>query len=68
LHKYAQPYPSERVALALKNCVIDEIELRGLRPEEIPVELRDPEATIQRMQHGPYPTGAKLDWNMEAPK
>jgi RNA polymerase sigma factor (sigma-70 family) len=35
INRYAKPYPSQTIALRLKNILVEEIELRSLRPDEV---------------------------------
>ena len=38
---YAIPYPSDRIFLMAHNLAAEKIELRELKPEDIPQQLRD---------------------------
>jgi RNA polymerase sigma factor (sigma-70 family) len=51
--RWEKPYPGDKIGFRLMNVVIEEIELRGLRPDEIPPPLRTVEKTIQTMDQGP---------------
>lgn len=53
LHQYDRPYPGSYLALSLNNVIIEEIEIRAMRPDELPAELRQPEEAAKKMQFGP---------------
>ena len=46
IEEYSQPYRTERLRIGFENFDVQEIELRSLKPEEIPEALRDPEKLI----------------------
>lgn len=43
------PFASDRLVLMPENIVVDEMEAKTLAPDEIPAELRDPEAFVRKM-------------------
>lgn len=46
--EYPKPYPAAQLCLEARNMNIASIELRGLRPSEIPLEFREPRRLIER--------------------
>lgn len=47
--KFDAPFASDRLLLVPENIVVDEIEAKTLAPDEIPADLRDPEAFVRKM-------------------
>lgn len=43
------PFASDRLVLLPENIVVDEMEAKTLAPDEIPEQLRDPEAFVRKM-------------------
>jgi len=52
LCRYEKPYPTEHVLLMLQNVAVEEIELKELRDEELPVELKDPSRVLPQLESG----------------
>src|SRR5262249_54406137 len=50
VQEYAEPYPERHIAIVLQNLVIEEIELRELRPEDLPEDMRNPERTVEALK------------------
>ena len=47
------PYPSRKIGLGFRYWAVEAIELRSLKDEEIPAELRDPEALKAEIKSAP---------------
>jgi hypothetical protein len=52
-HEYEAPYPASQIVFRLVNVNVEEIELRGLKPEEIPADFEDPLRTLTAKQLRP---------------
>jgi RNA polymerase sigma factor (sigma-70 family) len=50
VHEYESPYPARHIAFTVQNLLVEEIELRGLGPEELPADLADPHQAMARHQ------------------
>jgi RNA polymerase sigma factor (sigma-70 family) len=48
LVEYAKPYPADQLILILKNCRLEELEIKEVAMEEIPADVRNTEALIAR--------------------
>lgn len=53
VRRYAKPYPADHLIIGLRNLVVQKIEVRTHKPEEIPAELRDGEALVQQILDDP---------------
>ncbi len=54
IHRFHRPYAGQTVALNLENVALEEIELKGLRAEDIPPEFRDMEKAARSLPVGPF--------------
>lgn len=53
VRRYEKPYPAGHIIIGLRNLVVQKIEVRTLKPGDVPAELRDGEALIQQILDDP---------------
>lgn len=69
VNEYPRSYPSDRVALGIKNWAVTDLSVRTLGPDEFPDGLRDPLGIIEskKMKVDPRQTWPSAEWDKYRP-
>jgi RNA polymerase sigma-70 factor (ECF subfamily) len=51
--EFEKSYPDHHIFIGGSNLAIESIELRGLRPDEIPQQFRDPQSLMEKLKESP---------------